>query len=53
MPRHALHARTLGFIHPRTRQPMNFESPMPTDFANLLEKWDTYTSARDTFEEED
>jgi 23S rRNA pseudouridine1911/1915/1917 synthase len=51
MPRHALHARTLGFVHPRSRQPMHFESPMPADFAALLTRWDTYTAAKDTFEE--
>jgi 23S rRNA pseudouridine1911/1915/1917 synthase len=53
MPRHALHARSLGFVHPRTRVQMHFESPLPSDFTALLEKWDTYTSARDTFEEGD
>ncbi len=53
MPRHALHARSLGFTHPRTREQMHFESPMPADFAALLEKWDTYTAARDTFDEDE
>jgi 23S rRNA pseudouridine1911/1915/1917 synthase len=46
MPRHALHAMTLGFIHPRTRQPMHFESPVPEDFVAVLEKWRRYVSAR-------
>jgi 23S rRNA pseudouridine1911/1915/1917 synthase len=45
MPRHALHARSLGFVHPRTRQELHFESPMPDDFATLLSRWDTYTAA--------
>jgi 23S rRNA pseudouridine1911/1915/1917 synthase len=45
MPRHALHARSLGFVHPRTRQPMHFESPLPADFTALLQKWDSYTSS--------
>ena len=31
MPRHALHARSLGFIHPRTGK-MTFESDLPADF---------------------
>ncbi len=53
MPRHALHARLLGFTHPRTRQEQYFESPLPADFTALLDKWDTYTTSRDTFEEED
>ncbi|SDF97009.1 RluA family pseudouridine synthase [Chitinophaga filiformis] len=46
MPRHALHAKTLGFIHPRTRKPMHFESPLPEDFKAVLEKWRRYVSAR-------
>jgi 23S rRNA pseudouridine1911/1915/1917 synthase len=52
MPRHALHARVLGFVHPRTGEEMHFESPLPADFTALLEKWDTYTAARDTCDEE-
>jgi 23S rRNA pseudouridine1911/1915/1917 synthase len=51
MPRHALHARSLGFVHPRTREELHFESPLPEDFTALLEKWDTYTTHRDTFED--
>ncbi len=52
MPRHALHARSLGFVHPHTREELHFESPLPADFSALLEKWDTYTASRDTFEGE-
>jgi 23S rRNA pseudouridine1911/1915/1917 synthase len=51
MPRHALHARSLGFIHPHTRETMHFESPMPQDFTTLLDRWDNYTASRDTFDE--
>ena len=51
VPRHALHARSLGFVHPRTREELHFESPMPADFTALLDKWDTYTAHRDTFED--
>ena len=36
-PRQALHAERLGLIHPETHQPMEWESPMPEDFAQLLE----------------
>lgn len=46
MPRHALHARTLGFIHPRTRKPVHFESELPEDFTAVLEKWRRYSNAR-------
>jgi 23S rRNA pseudouridine1911/1915/1917 synthase len=41
-PRHALHARTLGFIHPATGKEMFFECPLPDDFQQLLEKWRNY-----------
>lgn len=45
-PRQALHARTLGFIHPRTGKEMNFTSELPDDMTALLEKWRIYTAAR-------
>lgn len=38
-PRQALHARTLGFIHPATGRQLNFQSPMPDDMAALIDKW--------------
>lgn len=40
-PRQALHARTLGFVHPRTGEQMDFECPLPDDMGRLLEKWRT------------
>lgn len=43
MPRQALHARSLGFIHPATKKFMNFESDLPADFKAVLNKWDAYT----------
>ncbi len=42
LPRQALHAATLGFIHPRTGQKMFFEAPLPPDFTTVLEKWRKY-----------
>lgn len=45
-PRHALHAKTLGFIHPKTKKPVHFESEIPSDMAAVIEKWRTYTKAR-------
>lgn len=42
LPRHALHAHTLGFIHPTTKQEMYFESPMPKDMEEALNKWRKY-----------
>lgn len=38
-PRQALHARTLGFIHPKTGKEMFFTAPLPADFSSLLERW--------------
>lgn len=42
MPRQALHAMSLGFIHPVTKEKMYFESPLPQDFLAVLEKWESY-----------
>ena len=42
LPRHALHAHTLGFIHPTTKEEMYFESPMPADMLGAVEKWRRY-----------
>ncbi len=42
MPRQALHAYSLGFVHPTTKQFMCFEAPLPTDFQQLLKKWEQY-----------
>lgn len=42
MPRQALHAKTLGFIHPTTKQYMEFEAPLPADFDSVLTKWRNY-----------
>ncbi len=43
LPRQALHARTLGFTHPRTKAFMRFESSIPEDIQQCIEKWRTYT----------
>ena len=42
LPRHALHAHTLGFIHPTTKKEMYFESPMPKDMQEASERWRKY-----------
>ncbi|MRI63117.1 RluA family pseudouridine synthase [Ornithobacterium rhinotracheale] len=44
-PRQALHAQTLGFEHPVTGEQLDFESPVPDDMTQLLEKWRTYSNA--------
>lgn len=43
-PRQALHAKTLGFVHPRTGQQMDFDTEIPADMSELLEKWRAYRS---------
>jgi 23S rRNA pseudouridine1911/1915/1917 synthase len=42
LPRQALHARSLAFIHPTTRQWMQFQSEPPVDLATVIEKWRKY-----------
>ena len=41
-PRQVLHARTLGFTHPRTGERMFFDSVWPEDMSNLINKWRNY-----------
>jgi 23S rRNA pseudouridine1911/1915/1917 synthase len=41
-PRQALHAKSLGFIHPRTKKFMQFDSELPQDMQQLLAKWEAY-----------
>ncbi|WP_148307501.1 RluA family pseudouridine synthase [Cellulophaga baltica] len=42
LPRQALHAKTLGFVHPVTKEFMRFDSEIPADMANCIEKWRAY-----------
>ena len=41
-PRQELHAKTLGFIHPRTGEMIRFDSPLPDDMTSMIEKWRAY-----------
>ena len=41
-PRQALHAKTLGFVHPTTGKEMRFESELPSDMQAVLDKWESY-----------
>lgn len=45
-PRQALHARTLGFIHPHSRQQMFFSSDIPADMSAIIEKWRNYFNTK-------
>ena len=49
-PRQALHARTLGFVHPYTGEEMHFHSPLPYDMERLIDKWRTYANSNRTME---
>ena len=51
-PRQALHAKTLGFVHPRTKKEISFDSEIPSDMQALLEKWRRYAGSNVLEEEE-
>ncbi len=44
LPRQALHAKTLGFVHPRTGEFMRFDSELPEDFQQAIDRWRRYVS---------
>ena len=46
-PRQALHAKTLGFVHPTTGEEMFFDSEIPADMALLIEKWRIYANTKE------
>ena len=46
-PRQALHAKTLGFVHPKTGQQMDFTSELPDDMQMLIEKWQKRVPVRE------
>ena len=51
LPRQALHAKTLGFEHPITKEFLRFDSPIPQDLQVCIDKWRVYSKAQ-TFTEE-
>lgn len=53
LPRQALHAKTLGFEHPTTKEFMRFDSEIPKDMQECIEKWRTYSKSHTIEEEED
>jgi 23S rRNA pseudouridine1911/1915/1917 synthase len=46
LPRQALHAKTLGFVHPTTGEKMQFDSELPEDMRTVIEKWENYIANR-------
>ena len=51
IPRQALHAKTLGFIHPTTGEMMRFDTELPQDLEDCIEKWRGYSKSHETDEE--
>lgn len=45
LPRQALHAKSLGFVHPGTRKKVMFDSELPADMQNFLDKWEKWLKA--------
>ena len=53
LPRQALHAKTLGFVHPTTKEFMRFDTELPQDIVDCIEKWRNYSKSHTIEEEED
>jgi len=53
LPRQALHAKTLGFMHPIKKEFMRFETDLPTDMVQCIERWRNYSNNHEIIEEED
>ena len=47
LPRQALHAKSLGFVHPHTGEKMSFDTELPQDMTLAIEKWRGYIANRD------
>ncbi|MDA0719100.1 MAG: RluA family pseudouridine synthase [Bacteroidetes bacterium] len=45
LPRQALHAKTLGFVHPKTQELMHFDAPLPQDMLAAIDKWRNYAKS--------
>ena len=46
LPRQALHAKTLGFTHPKTGKWMSFNTEIPEDIQNCVDKWRSYAKSQ-------
>ncbi len=47
LPRQALHAKSLGFVHPTSKKEMYFDSELPSDMKSVLEKWRVYSNHKE------
>lgn len=52
-PRQALHAKTLGFVHPGTKEQIRFDSTIPQDMESMIAKWRNYVNAVPAEEDDD
>ena len=52
LPRQALHAKTLGFVHPTTGEMMRFDTELPQDMQDVIEKWRNYSKNHSNEDEE-
>ncbi|MCD4772915.1 MAG: RluA family pseudouridine synthase [Bacteroidales bacterium] len=52
LPRQALHAKSLGFIHPITKKKLFFDSELPEDMKSAIDKWEHYSNFFQTNEED-
>jgi len=53
LPRQALHAKTLGFVHPTTGEMMRFDTELPQDMQECIEKWRNYSKSHNSDVEEE
>jgi 23S rRNA pseudouridine1911/1915/1917 synthase len=53
LPRQALHAKTLGFVHPTTGEMMRFDTELPQDFVDCIERWRNYSKSHTVDDSED
>src|SRR6218665_2224373 len=53
LPRQALHAKTLGFVHPTTGEMKRFDTELPQDMIDVIEKWRGYSKSNAAEEEEE
>ncbi len=51
LPRQALHAKTLGFVHPTTGEMMRFDTELPQDLQDVIEKWRNYSKNHNSDED--
>ena len=53
LPRQALHAKTLGFVHPTTGEMVRFDTDLPQDMQDVIEKWRNYSKSHSSDEDEE